>query len=211
VPEKWKLTPSLAAPAAAELGTLSGRLVGLERKGCSVVGVTSREPALRGKSFVAARLAVHLASSGKWRVLLMETSFDYPAVHTTLDVGVAPGAGFSQQLRARNRTGEVLPWAVVQCTRTLHALPEGVVRSPGILQTRLFPQAVQELRRAYDFIVIDGPALGSGGDHQALDEVMDALVLAVGPGESLEQGLDEASGSFANKDLIAAVPSVLPD
>jgi len=202
----WRLDPGITEGAADEIASLRDRLVELARRGCCVVGVASRERAASGKSRVAARLATSLAADGRWRVLLMETNFDYPAVHDVLDIDVPHAFGFSQQMRARIRTGEPRPWTVVECTPNFHVLPEGVLRSPGILLTRAFPQAVQELRRSYDFIVADGPVVGAGSDHKALDAVIDTLVFAAGPGEPLEDAAGQISRWFTNKDLVAAVP-----
>jgi hypothetical protein len=74
------------------------------------------------------------------------------------------------------------------------------VRSPGLLPTVHFSDSVRELRRAYDLIIIDGPAGGMSVDTRALDGVSDGIVLA---GQS--DLLDRAASWFSKKQLMAVV------
>ena len=115
--------------------------------------------------------------------------------------------GFSQQLRARRRAATRTPWKVVRCSDALHVLAEGVVRSPGILLSREFADAIAELRGAYDVIVLDGPIAGLGIEIKPLDAVTDGIALVARGGTQPADALDRARGWFGRKELFAAVPA----
>jgi hypothetical protein len=212
-PPSWRLGAALAAPETqqGELGVLRGQLLELSRRyRCFVVGVTSEPSLALEKSYLAARIAASVAADGRARVLLLEANFDYPAVHRLLSVDMPAAGGFSQQMRARIRTGTKKPWTVVQCSPTFHVLAEGIVRSPGIAFSQQFSEAVNELRNYYDVIVADGPVVGFGVDHKPLDAVADGLVLAVEPKAPLNPALDQAHKLFGKKELVAALAAEAP-
>lgn len=171
---------------------------------CFVIGVTSDADALPAKSVLAVRLSMLLAESPA-RVLVMETNFDFPAVHRVLGIDMPRLAGFSQQVHARIRSGERAPWKVVRCTANLDVLAEGFMRSPGVAFSREFSEAVSELRRGYDFIVADGPTASAGADCKPLNAFADGLVVAVRPGAKLADAIERAARWFTRKELMAAV------
>jgi Mrp family chromosome partitioning ATPase len=209
-PPSWRVGPAIADPVVqSELRALCDQLLAFaaRQQRCFVVAVTSDAEADPGKSRTAARLATMLASDGRARVLLIEADFDFPSVQRLMAIEMPPASGFSQQMRNRLKLGERRPWVVVRCSDSLHVLGEGIVRSPGILFSQEFSDAVAELRRCYDVIVLDGPLAGVGADHKPIDAVTDGIVYVVKPGSPPEQGLDRASHWFKRKDLVAAVPA----
>jgi Mrp family chromosome partitioning ATPase len=201
VPKGWAPHPTLIEnDASEELAALRDQLYRLAARECFVVGVSSGPEMAAYKSGVAGRLAWMLAQPGHARVLLMEGDFDHPVVHRLMRIDMPIASGFSEQMRRRMNGSPPGPWTIVRCAPNLYVLAEGLVRSPGLLPTVHFADSVSELRRAYDLIVIDGPAGGMSVDTRALDSVADGVVLA---GDA--DLLDRASTWFGKKQLMAVV------
>ncbi len=210
-PPTWRLGPAITEDDdRGQLSALCDQVLSLARQRCFVVGVTSERSLNGAKSRVAARLAAMLASDGRARVLLLEADFDYPAVQRLMAIDMPHASGFSQQMRTRIKTGQHHPWVVVRCSPSLHVLGEGVVRSPGILFSQEFSEAIAELRRCYDVIVADGPVTGIGAEHRPLDAASDGVVFVIPKDAPLGEGLDRASKWFNRKELMAAVPAEIP-
>lgn len=208
VPPTWHPAPASRASMGGELSALCDKLTELSESKCVVVGVVSERPELDAKSETAAALASMVAQSTP-RVLLMEANFDFPAVHRQMSVSMPNFSGFSQQMHARTRKSERKPWVVVRCSPNLDVLAEGIVRSPGVLYSQQFSEAVAELRRYYRVIVCDGPIIG-GADAKPLDAVTDGLVVVGASQQALMSSLDRAAKWFGHKQLFAAVPAGAP-
>jgi Mrp family chromosome partitioning ATPase len=129
------------------------------------------------RSQVAAALAVVLAQGGA-RVLLVEADFDHPELHQALGVSAPPGAGFSQQLRARAADGAPQPWTVARCTPNLNVLVEGRLRSPGQLAPGVLRNALDELRGQHHALIIHAPSLDKTSELRQLATVTYGAVLA---------------------------------
>ncbi len=200
---RWSPDPALsAASTRTELRTLCDQLYMLAAKGCFVVRVSSDQPSASLKSHIAAQLAWSLADFGHARVLLLEADFDDPGVHRVMRLDTPAFKGFSQQLYARITSGERAPWSVARCAPCLSVLPEGRIRTPGLVHTSQFSTALSELRRYYDIIVVDGPAAHSATDTRALDGVADGIVFAVTAGTAASNGLRIAQELFGDKSLL---------
>jgi Mrp family chromosome partitioning ATPase len=206
VPKGWSPHPTLTQnEVSEELTALRDQLYRLAVHECFVVGVSSGPEMAAYKSGIAGRLAWLLAQPGHARVLLMEGDFDHPVVHRLMRIDMPLASGFSEQMRRRMNGSSQGPWTIVRCAPNLYVLAEGLVRSPGLLPTVHFAESVSELRRAYDLIVIDGPAGGMSVDTRAIDGVADGIVLA---GES--DLLDRASSWFSKKQLMDVVSEGQP-
>jgi polysaccharide biosynthesis transport protein len=210
VPPTWSRLSAASLPGGpdGELASLSDKLTELSVDKCFVIGVVSERSELDAKSQVAAALAMMVAE-GTSRVLLMEGNFDWPAVHRQMAVSMPNFSGFSQQMHARTRKAERKPWIVVRCSSNLDVLAEGIVRSPGVLYSQQFSEAVAELRRYYKVIVCDGPVVG-GADAKPLDAVTDGLIVVAPSQRALMNTLDRAAKWFGHKQLLAAVPATAP-
>jgi Mrp family chromosome partitioning ATPase/capsular polysaccharide biosynthesis protein len=206
VPPNWSgLASRNDEPPDGQLSGLADKLTELATAHSFVVGVVSERAELEAKSGIAASLAVMTAESAP-RVLLMEANFDWPAVHRQMAVSMPNFSGFSQQMHARTRKGQKKPWIVVRCSPNLDILAEGIVRSPGVLYSQQFAEAVSELRNYYRVIVCDGPIVG-GADAKPLDAVTDGLIVVAPSQRALMNSLDNAAKWFGKKQLLAAVPA----
>jgi Mrp family chromosome partitioning ATPase len=207
-PSSWRFDPrSTDEEVSALLDALRDQLLELARQRSFVVAVTSDTEVGIAKSRVAVKLASMTAEDGRARVLLVEANFEFPAIHDLVAIEMPRAGGFSQQMRARIRTSAKTPWAVIRCSPTLDVLGEGLVRTPGMLFSREFAEAIQEMRRVYDLIIINSPMANATADHRPVDAVADGLVIVAPKGEVLADSLDRAAQWFKPKDFVAAVHS----
>jgi len=188
-----------------ELLTLRDQIYKLAAKGCFVVGITSGPDGRSDKSCVAAQLASVLAGPGKARILLLEANFDQPDVHRLMRIDMPFSHGFSEQMRKRMTLASRPPWVLFRCAPNLHVIGEGLVRSPGLLSSVQFGEALAEFRRYYDVIVADGPIAESTIDTVAFDAMMDGIVLVNAVGSSPEKLLEEAAKYFGRKQMMAVI------
>jgi Mrp family chromosome partitioning ATPase len=206
VPLGWSPHPSMMQTGSMnELLTLRDQLYRLAVNSCFVVGVTSGPDATTAKSTIAAQLASMVAGPGRARVLLIEANFDRPAVQRLMRIDMPFSQGFSEQMRRRMTPVSKKPWVLFRCAANLHVLAEGLVRSPGLLSSVQFGEAIAELRGYYDVIVADGPIAESTIDTVAFDALMDGIVLVGAVGSSPSKLLDDASRWFAHKQLMAVI------
>jgi polysaccharide biosynthesis transport protein len=129
------------------------------------------------RATVAAALAISLAQNGA-RVLLVEADFDRPGLDQALAVPAPSGAGFSQQLRARQPDGPLQPWVVLRCMANLNVLVEGRLRSPGLLASGMFERAIHELGGYHHVVVIHAAPLNRPSDLRPLSALSQAVVIA---------------------------------
>ena len=163
------LTPQVQRPLCEQLYPYAV-------ENCFVLAVVAVPEAVNSKSRVAAELALCLAESGHPRILLLEGDLQRPWVQRMIGIDMPISTGFSQQMNARTQGSHETRWTVLGCTKTLHVLAEGMMRSPGLLLSKHFADCLKELRTYYDFIVIDGPSASLDVDSGALNAVTDGIV-----------------------------------
>jgi Mrp family chromosome partitioning ATPase len=201
-PGDWRPDPSLSPQSRRPL---CEQLYPLAVENCLIVLVVGVPESQEQKSRVAAELALALAESGHPRILLLEADLQGPHVHRVMNVDMPMGAGFSQQLRARINGHPERHWTVVGCTKTLHVLAEGMMRSPGLLLSQQFSDSLRELRNYYDIIVIDGPTGSLQVESQALDAVTQGVVFVCGKAGS--PALAQLQSLFREKKIKTVVTS----
>jgi hypothetical protein len=133
---------------------------------------------------------------------LVESDFGRPEVHLLCSVTAPAGAGFSQQMLARQREGRYDAWRVVRCAETLDVLPEGAFRTLGLSAEQNVPAALRELRTAYDLIVINGSSEVTEAEISALDDVVDGVVVASGSDEAPPPQLRGLSGRQVQMQVV---------
>jgi exopolysaccharide transport family protein len=141
-----------------------------------VIAVTSMLPN-EGKSTVACNLAVLMADAGK-RVILLDIDLRNPTLARSLDP--RPTSGLAElldgQVSLQQATG------VEPCSR-LALLPfvshEPLAHADEIPFSPAFKDLIDQLRRQYDYIIMDLPPLAPVVDVHAALSVIDSLVLVV--------------------------------
>lgn len=200
-PTGWR--PDLSLLPESRRG-LCDEIYPLAVDNCCVVAVLGGAEGQDAKSRLAAELALALAESGHPRVLILEGDAERSSVRRFLRAEMPPGAGFSEQIRARISPRPPQPWNVVECSQSLHMLAEGSRVEPDLILSRQFEDCIRELRRFYDFVVIDGPTISNVAACRAVHDVVDRVVFShgrFGPAE-----LAQASELFPDK-RISVVPA----
>jgi polysaccharide biosynthesis transport protein len=143
-------------------------------KGHQVIQVTSPNPG-DGKSTLSANLAVAIAQSGK-RVVLIDCDFRKPRVHkifgVTSDVGLASViTGDSTLAQATQPSG----------IANLSLLPCGPrpANPAELLTSQRFVEVLDEIKKGYDFVLIDTPPLLAVSDPAVVAPRVDGVLMTI--------------------------------
>jgi Mrp family chromosome partitioning ATPase len=186
---------------------------------------TSAAPG-EGKTTLATNLALALAELGRHRVLLVEGNFRGAALGEVF--GFKPPKGFAEQL-ARHRVRPADPWVVVQigttqlfvmaaeprCCPHCSSVIDKAARFCGqcgksvaagataALDAVSFATALQRFRQAFDYVVVDAPAVLSSGDVNLIQDTTDGVVFAARKGRSLARALRRAMEQVSPAPVVA--------
>jgi succinoglycan biosynthesis transport protein ExoP len=161
-----------------------------------VIGITSSLPN-EGKSTVAANFAELIAHAGG-RVLLMDLDLRNPS----LSRGLAPDTRGLIDLIAGNLTLKEAIWT--DRTTNLEFLPGGaapkLLHTNEILASAGMKRLFENLRTAYDYIIVDLPPLAPVVDVRATTGIVDSFVYVVEWGRTkidvVEHNLSVAPGVY---------------
>ncbi len=143
-------------------------------KGHQVIQVTSPSPG-DGKSTMVSNLATAIAQSGK-SVILIDADFRKPRIHKIF--GVSADVGLVSVI-----TGETkLESAIQNCqVPGLSILPCGPrpANPADLLTSALFEDVLDEVKKNYDFVLIDTPPLLAVSDPSAVAPRVDGVILVI--------------------------------
>ncbi len=163
-----------------------------------VVLVTSATPG-EGKSFVATNLAASLAILGK-RVLLLGMDVRKPRLAQYLDID--PRFGLTQYLAGNDLKPEQLIEHLPGYDNFDVIVSGPVPPNPSELLTSPRLDALMaELRRSYDFIIVDTAPVGRVSDTFALNRIADASIFVVRLGHTSLPDLSLADEIYEQKRL----------
>jgi Mrp family chromosome partitioning ATPase len=187
------------SPQARSYRALRHRL--MASPGVRIVAVTSARPG-EGKTTCAANLALALAEDTMTRVLLVDANLPRPALGRLF--GFAPSESLIDQIARFLDLYPPYPVASVGGTRVhVAALPEGPPR--GRLERSLLGPALSELRRSYDYIVVDAAAVLESADADIVGECADAAILVARTGVSRKADLRRAVTQLAPALVLGTV------
>jgi tyrosine-protein kinase Etk/Wzc len=153
-----------------------------------VVAVTSATPR-DGKSTIAANLAMTLADQGG-RALLIDADLRRPQIHTTFGIEQAPG--LADILLGRISTEDASqPSAEIPELRIL-TCGTGVENPAELIGSTVFEDCILELRRMFDYIVIDTPPLLAVTDAALVGAVADGTLVVVRANKTDSEALSAA-------------------
>ncbi|WP_163617006.1 polysaccharide biosynthesis tyrosine autokinase [Microbacterium sp. B35-30] len=175
--------------------------------GTPVFVVTSSAPA-EGKSTTAANLALTLAETGM-RVALVDADLRKPRVADNFHI--EGGVGLTDVLAGRVPLSAVMqPWG----RSKLFLLPAGTLppNPAELLGSRAMWQMLEEMRRAFDYVIIDAPPLLAVTDAAVLTRLTTGAILVAASGSTRKPQLAAAVNSIASADakLLGVVMTKLP-
>lgn len=180
---KFSVSPSYSIAAGAPFSRFAETLRNIkvmadahEAGPLVVIGVTSSVPN-EGKTTVAANLAQLVGQSGV-RTLLIDGDLRNPTLSRDF-VGAEP-AGLIQVLTSRVSSSDAI-WQ--SDDEKLHLLPAGIdsrlLNGSEILSSATMKDLLGELRRRYDFVVVDLPPVLPVVDVRAAAHLLDGLLFVV--------------------------------
>lgn len=158
-----------------------------------------------GKTITTLNLAGALAQSRGSRVLLIDGDLRCPAVASQLQLGGPSRPGLADAIR-----GQVAPLSAA-----MHRLPEWnlsvltagrVDESPyELLKSTVFARLIEEVRRDFDFVLIDCPPLPAVPDCRVIARVVDGFLVVVSADITPRKLLEEALNVLPAESVVGIV------
>ncbi len=129
-----------------------------------------------GRTSFAILLGVTAASLTQQKVALIDANFVRPALHTALDLDLAPG--LSEALHSPGTTAPILhtsPFAGLDVLTAGHHL----FKKQLLLEKEEMKKVIQTLRASYGLILVDTPAVVEAGGLVRLAGEVDGTILLV--------------------------------
>lgn len=144
-------------------------------KGHQVIQVTSPNPG-DGKSTLTANLATSIAQSGR-KVILIDADFRKPRVHKIFglgnaEVGLASVIAGEAQLESAIYSCEVPGLSILPCGPR-------PANPADLLTSALFGEILEEIKKDYDFVLIDTPPLLAVSDPSVVVPRVDGVILTI--------------------------------
>lgn len=161
----------------------------LHKEGSHVVLLSSCLPG-EGKSFITTNLGLSLALMGK-RTVVIAADMRKPRLHKAF--GITGNTGLSQILVGK------LPWkeaALHTQFEHLDIVPPGPIppNPAELLLNGNFAKMIEEMRKEYDYILIDTPPLGLISDAEIMADYADLSLFVVRHDYSLKEAVEKILG-----------------
>ncbi len=144
----------------------------------NIIAITSFNPG-SGKTFISMNLATGLAIKGK-KVLVIDGDLRHASSSEFAD---SPENGISDYLSGRNDNIQELIIKYGDC-ESLYLLPVGIIppNPTELLETERFKVLLDNLKKDYEYIIIDCPPVELVADTQAIAQHVDRTVFVVRAG-----------------------------
>jgi len=172
-----------------------------ERERTQVIVVTSAVTG-EGKTATTLNLALAIAQSPNRRVLVLDGDLRRPSVAPYL--GLKPFAGFAEVLQDK---AELFDAVSRLAEHELYLLPvkRETTTPTELLSSPRFPAVLQELRRYFDFILLDSPPVRPFADARLLASYADAVLFVVRSGFAPFETVEQAIEALAGQRILGAV------
>jgi len=154
----------------------------------NAIGITSAIQS-EGKSSTACNTAYALAEAG-CKVLLLEADLRKSTIASKL--GLAKSPGLSNLLVSRDNFRGVIQHCALAPGLDVITSGDMPPNPSELLSSNRMAALVEELKQAYDYIVIDLPPVTVVSDAAAMSRMLDGVVMVVRAGVSDQQMLAEA-------------------
>ncbi len=164
------------------------------------VMVTSATPG-DGKTLTAVNLALVLAESYNYRVLLIDADLRRPSIPNVVDLGA--GSGLSEALRSA--TEQKL--ALVPLTTRLTLLPAGQPISNSIeaLTSPRMRLILDEASTRFDWVVLDAPPVGPTTDARLLSQMVGGVLFVIHAGQTQCPDVVKAIDGIGREQVLGVV------
>ena len=171
-----------------------------QNQGLRSVMVTSADPG-DGKTLTAINLALVLAESYRYRVLLIDADLRRPSIANVVER--ASGTGLSEGLRAA--TPQKL--ALIQLTPRLTLLPAGgpTMNSIEVLVSPRMRQILDEATASFDWVILDAPPVGPTADARLLGEMAGGTLFVIRAGKSQHPEVAKAIEMLGRDQILGVV------
>ncbi len=174
--------------------------------GIRSVMVTSASPG-DGKTLTAVNLALVLAESYRYNVLLVDADLRRPSIPSVMDLG--DGMGLSDALRSV--TEQKL--ALVPITPRLTLLPAGqaIANSIEALTSPRMQQILDEASTRFDWVVLDAPPVGPTADARLLTQMVGGTLFVIHAGQSQYGDVQKAIAALGRDQILGVVLNGVED
>ena len=172
-----------------------------ERERTQIVVITSALPG-EGKTSTTLNLALAIAQSPNRRVLVIDGDLRRPSIAAYL--GLKPFAGFAEVLQDKAELFDVISQLA---EHELYLLPvkRDTTTPTELLSGPRFQTVLQELRRYFDFILVDSPPVRPFADTRLLTNHADAVLFVVRSGFTPYETVEQAIDALAEQRILGVV------
>jgi len=171
-----------------------------QANGLSTVMISSASPG-DGKTLTSVNLALVLAESYRYNVLLVDADLRRPSIPQVLDL--SHGSGLSEALNAPKEQ----KLALVPITPRLTVLPAGqpISNSVEALTSPRMRQILKEGAARFDWVLLDGPPVGSSVDARLLAQMVGGTLFVIHAGKTQCPDVLKAVEAIGRDQIIGVV------
>ena len=162
--------------------------------------VTSARPG-DGKTLTTLNLALVLAESYRYDVLLVDADLRRPSILSVLDL--THGHGLSEALRAPSEQ----TLSLVSLGQRLSVLPAGqpIANSIEALTSPRMHQIMNEAASRFDWVLLDSPPVGSVTDSHLLSRMVGGTLFVVRAGVTPYPEVESAVEALGRENILGVV------
>jgi capsular exopolysaccharide synthesis family protein len=203
--EQYRLgTQNLSLLGTEQFRVLHATLERLEKaKDCKVFCITSAVPG-EGKTFTAINLALVMARDFGKRTLLVDVDCNGATLSELAEQENLVGPGWADVVTHKVELGE----ALIPCMHEkLFLLKTGRVdQSPsGLIAMLRSSNLLEDLRRDYDYIVMDAPPVLPVADMRFIEELVDGTIIVVRADVTSRDQVVTACSSLQQDKIVGGV------
>ena len=163
-----------------------------------IIMITSSNPS-EGKSFISSNLSVCFAQNDK-KILLIDADLRLGRLHKIFEI--SNKSGLSNLIL--NYDEDIHYESYIQKTdiKNLFVIPRGIVpRNPSeLLSSNKFKTIINDLKKIFDYIIIDATPINGLSDALVLTNVSDLVVIVCKYGKTDLSDLEECKKQLINAD-----------
>ena len=154
-----------------------------------------------GKTLTSVNLALVLAESYRYNVLLIDADLRRPSIPSVVELG--SGSGLSEALRAANDQR----LALVKITPRLTLLPAGqpIANSIEALTSPRMRQILEEAADRFDWVILDAPPVGPTTDARILTQMVGGTLFVIQAARTPYADIQKAVDALGRDQLLGVV------